>query len=148
MNKAGENVRRIIADEFDGRLEMAVVTYILDKGFENLKEVTEEEIMQVKGNALMTDRFCQCLVRAAVRICKECHYIDEFLPFIVNYLYVPNAKMHDVEIYQDQMSKWRWESLMQELNIDYEEEADEIEAVFLKANVIDVARKEEYEQID
>jgi hypothetical protein len=148
MNKAGEKVRQIIAEEFDGRLEMAVVTYILDTGFERLKEMKEKDILQFKGNALMTDEFVQALVRAAVRICKECHHIDDFLPFIVNYLYVPKAKMHDVEIYQDQMSKWRWQELMNDLDVDFEEEADEIEAVFLKANVISVARKEEYERID
>lgn len=146
-NKAGEKVRRIIAEEFDGRLEMAVVTYILDTGFERLKEMEEKDILKIKGDAFMTDRFVQALVRAAVRICKECHHIDEFLPFIVNYLYVPKVKMHDVEIYQDQLTKWRWEELMKELDVDFEEEAaDEIEAVFLKANVVEVARKEGYEQ--
>lgn len=136
-NIAGEKVRDIIRNEFDSRLEMAVITYILDNGFENLKEVTEEEILKVKGNALMTDRFCQALVRAAVRICKECNQIDDFLPFVVNHLYVPNAKMHKVEIYQDQMTKWRWESFIDSLDIEYEEDADEIEAVFLNANVIE-----------
>lgn len=144
--KHGEKVRQIIEQEFDGRMEMAIVTYILDNGFENLKKMTEEDILQVKGDAFMTDRFAQALVRAAVRICKECYRIDEFLPFIINYLYVPKVKMHDVEIYQDQLTKWRWEELMKELHVNYEESADEIEAVFLKANVIEVARKEEYEQ--
>lgn len=146
MNNAGEKVRNIINKEFDGRMEMAVITYILDKGFEKLKKMTEENILQVKGDAFISDEFAQALVRAAVRICKECYRIDEFLPFIVNYLYVPKVKMHDVEIYQDQLTKWRWEELMNELNVDYEESADEIEAVFLKATVIDVERKEEYEQ--
>ena len=36
-NDAGLKVKRIIEDEFDGRLSMAVVTYILDKGFETLR---------------------------------------------------------------------------------------------------------------
>lgn len=142
-NKAGEKVRNIIREEFDSRLEIAVITYILDNGFDNLKETTEEQILEVKGNAFMTDEFCQALVRAAVRICKECNQIEEFLPFIVNHLYVPNAKMHDVEIYQDQMTKWRWNDLINELDIDFEEDADEIEAVFLKATVIEVANKRE-----
>jgi hypothetical protein len=135
-NRAGEKVRDIIRDEFDSRLEMAVVTYIIDNGYDNLREMTEEEILKVKGNALMTDEFCQALVRAAVRICKECNHIDEFLPFIVNYLYVPKAKMHEVEIWQDQMSKWRWNDFINELDIDFEEDADEIQAVFLNATVI------------
>ena len=145
-NKAGEKVRDIIRDEFDSRCEMAVITYIFDHGFDNLKEVTEEDILKVKGNAFMTQRFCQALVRAAVRICKECNQIDEFLPFIVNNLYVPNAKMHDVEVWQDQMSKWRWNDFINELDIDFEEDADEIEAVFIKASVIEtIGKGESYE---
>lgn len=141
--KAGEKVREIISKEFDARVGMMVVSYILDKGFEQLKEITEEEILEIPGNGLMTAGFCQALVRCAVKICKECHYLDEFLPYIVNHLYVPNAKMNDVEIYQDQMSKWRWQELMNELDVDFEEEADEIEAVLLKATVMEVARKGE-----
>lgn len=122
---------------------MFLIRIFIEFRFERLKEMEEKDILQFKGNALMTDRFVQALVRAAVRVCKECHHIDDFLPFIVNYLYVPKAKMMDVEIYQDQMSKWRWQELMNDLDVDFEKEADEIEAVFLKANVISVARKEE-----
>lgn len=136
-NNAGEKIRRIIAEEFDGRVEMAVVTYILDNGFENLKELTEEKILEIKGNALMTDRFCQALVRAAVRICNECNMIDEFLPFIVNYLYVPNAKMKEITFYKDEMTKYKWEEFIDALDVEYEENADEIGMVVLNANVIE-----------
>ena len=135
-NNAGEKVKQIINEEFDGRVEMAVVTYILDKGFENLREVTEEEILEVKGNALMTDRFCQALVRAAVRICKECHEIDDFLPFIVNYLYVPKAKMNEIDLHYDDYGKYDWEYLLDKLDVEYEESASEIEMITINANVI------------
>ena len=39
-NSAGEKAKRIIEQEFDGRMAMAVVTYILSNGFDKLKEVT------------------------------------------------------------------------------------------------------------
>ena len=142
-NSAGEKAKRIIEQEFDGRMAMAVVTYILDKGFENLKEVTEEEILKVKGNALMTDRFCQALVRAAVRICKECHEIDDFLPFIVNYLYVPNAKMKEIDLYYDDYGKHDWEYLLDKLDVDYEESPSEIDMITINANVIATYEREE-----
>lgn len=142
-NNAGENVKRIIETEFDSRVSMMVVSYIMDKGFENLKEVTEEDILEVKGNALMTDRFCQALVRAAVKIAKECNSIDEFLPYIINYLYVPNAKMKEIEFYKDEMTRWKWESFIDSIDIDYEESADEIEMVVLNANVIETYTSEE-----
>ena len=135
-NTAGEKVKQIIENEFDGRLSMAVIAYILDKGFENLKEVSEEDILEIKGNALMTDEFCQSLVRCAVRICKECHYIDEFLPFIVNLLYVPNAPMHELELFYDDFGKYDWEHIIDKLNIDYEENQEEIQYVKINANVL------------
>ena len=141
-NTAGEKVEQIISKEFDNRMEMAIVTYILDKGMENLKKVTEEDIMEIKGNALMTDRFCQALVRTAVKICKECDSIDEFLPFIVNHLYVPKARMREVTIFQDEMTKYRWEEFLDELGVEYEESADEIQSVTINANVIETG--EEY----
>ena len=136
-NTAGENVKRIIEKEFDSRVSMMVVSYIMDKGFENLKEITEEEILEVKGNALMTDRFVQSLVRAAVRIAKECNSIDEFLPYIINHLYVPNARMKEIELYKSEVPKREWNYLMDKLELDYEEDADNIETIVLNANVIE-----------
>lgn len=141
-NNAGEKVRKIITEEFDGRVEMAVVTYILDHGFDTLKEVTEEDILKIKGNPLMTDRFCQALVRAAVRICKECHQIDDFLPFIVNYLYVPKAKMKEVEIYKEETRRDDWENLLDKFDLEYEEDVDDIDYIVLNANVIDTGKYE------
>lgn len=144
-NTAGENVKRIIEKEFDSRVSMMVVSYIMDKGFENLKEITEEEILEVKGNAMMTDRFVQSLVRTAVRIAKECNSIDEFLPYIINHLYVPNAEMKEIEIYKEETDEDLWERLMEELGLDYEENADKIETIILNANVMETYSREEYQ---
>lgn len=144
-NTAGENVKRIIETEFDSRVSMMVVSYIMDKGFENLKEITEEEILEVKGNAMMTDRFVQSLVRTAVRIAKECNSIDEFLPYIVNHLYVPNAEMKEIEIYKEEADEDLWERLMEELGLDWEEDADKIETIILNANVMETYSREEYQ---
>lgn len=142
-NNAGEKVRRIINEEFDGRMAMAVVQYIIDNGFDNLKEATEEDILEVKGNGLMTDRFAQALVRAAVRICKECNEIDDFLPFIVNYLYVPKAKMKEISFHYDDFGKHDWENLINELDVDYEESPSEIDMITVNANVIATYERED-----
>ena len=144
-NTAGENVKRIIEKEFDSRVSMMVVSYIMDKGFENLKEITEEEILEVKGNAMMTDRFVQSLVRSAVRIAKECNSIDEFLPYIINHLYVPNAEMKEIEIYKEETDEDLWERLMEKLDLDWEEDADNIETIVLNANVMETYSREEYQ---
>lgn len=139
-NNAGEKVRNIIRKEFDSRMEMAVVTYILDKGWENLKEVTEEDILEVEGNGLMTKEFCQCLVRAAVRICKECDTFDDFLPFIVNYLYVDKAKIKEIELSKHGLQSYEWEELLDKFELYDEEDVDDIDMIVLNANVIETVK--------
>ena len=141
-NNAGKKVRDIIGKEFDIRVEMAVVTYIMDKGWENVKQITEEEILEIKGNAFMTDRFIQALVRCAVRICNECDQIEEFLPFIVNYLFVPNAKMKEVKLYKNDMENYEWDSLFERFDLYDEEDADDIDMIVLNANVIETVKFE------
>ena len=139
-NNAGEKVREIIRKEFDSRMEMAVVTYILDNGWEDLKEITEEDILKVEGNGLMTKEFCQALVRASVRICKECDTFNDFLPFIVNYLYVEKAKMKEIEIYKDEVRRDEWENLIDKFDIMDEEDVDDIDMLVLNANVIETVK--------
>ena len=136
VNTAGEKVKKIINEEFDARLDMAVITYILDNGFENLKQATEEDILQVEGNALMTDKFCQSLVRAAVRICKECHQIDEFLPYIVNHLFVPKAKMKEFTIFKEETQPYDWEEYLKTYDLEDLNDEEEIDAITFNANVV------------
>lgn len=139
-NNSGEKVRNIIRKEFDSRMEMAVVTYILDNGWEDLKEVTEEDILKVEGNGLMTKEFCQALVRASVRICKECDTFDDFLPFIVNYLYVDKAKMKEIELSKHGMKDYEWEELIEKFELEDEENIEDIDLIVLNANVIETVK--------
>ena len=133
--KVENKVAKIIREEFDTRVSMMVVQYILDKGVENLKEVTEEEILKLEGNGLMTASFVQALVRTGVRISKECNMIDDFLPFIVTELYVPNAKANTVTLYKEDFSDYSWTELLNELDMDYDEDVDDIERIDLSAVV-------------
>lgn len=139
--KVENKVAKIIREEFDTRVSMMVVQYVLDKGTENLKEITEEEILKLEGNGLMTSNFVQALVRTGVRISKECNMIDDFLPFIVTELYVPKAKTNDVTLYKEYFESYSdyysWEELLKELDMDYEEDVEDIIGVKLSAVVID-----------
>ena len=62
MNKMKEILSR------SGSAEMMIIYYMLDKGIENLKSITEDDIKTVRGNGLMTEEFCQSIVRTAVRM--------------------------------------------------------------------------------
>ena len=44
------------------------------------------------------------------------------------------------------MTKWRWKEFIDDLDIEYEENADEILYVELNANVIEVERREKYDE--
>lgn len=133
---AGDNVREIIRKYFDERMAMAVVNYILDKGWENVSQITEEEIKEVPGNALMTDVFVQALVRTAVKICTKTNQFDDFLPYIINHLHVPKAATKSVEIYKSEVSDDDWERLLDKFNLDYEEDYEKIEMIELNANLV------------
>ena len=64
-------IGKIIEEEFDSRMGNAVVSYIMDKGMSNVKEITDEQIEKLEGNGLMTQDFIQSLVRCARRICND-----------------------------------------------------------------------------
>lgn len=144
--KKENKVKQIIREEFDTRVAMMVVQYILDKGTENLQKITEEEILELEGNGLMTASFVQALVRCAVRICKECNMIDDFLPFIVTELYVPNAKSNTVTLYKETFESYSdyysWENLLNELDMDCDEDVEDVVGVKLSAVVTDKYYKE------
>ena len=142
-NNAGEKVRDIIRRNTDSRLEMAVVTYILDTGWEHIKGITEEKILEMKSSTnLIADEVIQSIARCAVRICNECNQIEEFLPFIVNYLFVPNAKMREIELSKHGMKDYEWRELFEKFELDYEEDVDEIDMIVLNANVIETVKFE------
>ena len=69
-------IGQIVNKEFDSRMELAVFTYILSIGIDNLKNVTEDEIKKIEGSRFMTTDFSQALVRCAVEICKKCEIIE------------------------------------------------------------------------
>lgn len=48
------------------------VAYLLDVGFRNVVQISDEDIEQFKGNGLMTAEFVQKIVRTAKKIAEEC----------------------------------------------------------------------------
>ena len=90
MNK----VKQIIEEDFDGRVGLSVITYTFCQlGQDKAAEITDEEIENLKGNALMTDRFVQAMVKTARRIARECNFIKDVIPYIVNeYGYLAKGK--------------------------------------------------------
>lgn len=117
-------IGRIIEKEFDSRMENAVISYIMDKGMENVKKITDEQIKQIEGNELMTAEFLQSLVRCARRICIECEWI-ELIEFIRLYLWC-TPTVHDVYLYKEDFTDESFAELLDNLDLDESEVGEEI----------------------
>ena len=113
MNKMKEILSR------SGSAEMMIIYYMLDKGIENLKSITEDDIKTVRGNGLMTEEFCQSIVRTAVRIANECETY-EILEYIRCEAFF-NPKVKEIEIGKEAMSDYSCKYLCDEMDVDPEE---------------------------
>lgn len=114
-----EEIRNLIAREFDARMEASVFSYILDKGIDGLSEITESEISKLEGNGFMTANFAQSLVRTAVKICKTYSpmVIMEYIRVGCNFTPLPIY----VTLYKDDYTDEDWTNLCCELDEDEEE---------------------------
>ena len=112
-------IGRIIEEEFDSRVGNAVFSYIMDKGIEFIKQITDEDIAGIKGNGLMIDDFSQPLVRCARRICIECEWI-EMIEFIRLHLWC-TPTVHDVYLYREDFTEESFAELLDNLDLDDDE---------------------------
>lgn len=117
-------IGKIIEEEFDSRMGNAVISYIMDKGIENVKKITDEEIKDLEGNGLMTQGSVQSFVRCARRICNECEWI-ELIEFIRLYLWC-TPTVHDVYLYKEDFTDESFAELLDSLDLEESEVGNEI----------------------
>lgn len=68
--------REICDREARGIPYVMIISYIIDKGQNVIAEITDEDIDNIEGNAMMTADFCKGIVRAARAVVKECDQND------------------------------------------------------------------------
>lgn len=124
MEHYNTKIGKIIEKEFDSRMGNAVISYIMDKGMSNVKEITDEQIKKLEGNGLMTQDFVQSLVRCARRICNECELI-ELIEFIRLHLWC-TPTVHDVYLYREDLTDDSFAELLDNLELDESEVGEEI----------------------
>lgn len=117
-------IGKIIEDEFDTRIGNAVISYIMDNGIENVKEITDEQISKLECDGFMTQDFVQSLVRCARRICNECEWI-ELIEFIRLHLWC-DPIVHDVYLYKEDFTEESFIELLDDLDLDESEVENEI----------------------
>ena len=115
----GKKVSDIIEKEFDGRLAGAVIGYLFDKGIDNVKEISDEDIAEIPGNGFMTASFSQALVRTAREIARSCDLYKDIFPFITCEL--PNAYCQTKYIvwYKEDFNyESDWQKLIEDIGVD------------------------------
>lgn len=117
-------IGKIIEQEFDPRVENAVFSYIMDKGIERIKSITDEDIAGIEGNGLFSAEFNQNLVRCARRICTECEWI-EIIEYIRLFLFC-TPTVHEVPLCREDFLKDSFTELLHDLGLDDEEVGNEI----------------------
>lgn len=117
-------IGKIIEEEFDSRIGNAVISYIMNKGMENVKKITDEQIRKIERNGLMTADFLQSLVRCARKICQECEWV-EIIEFIRLYLWCPPT-VYDVYLYKEDFTSESFAELLDNLDLDESEVGEEI----------------------
>lgn len=118
-------IGKIIEQEFDTRVENAIFSYIMDKGIERIKQITDEDITGIKGNGLFSAEFNQSLVRCARRICTECEWI-EIVQYIRLFLFC-TPTVHEISLYREDFSMDSFTELLCDLDLDDEEVGNEIQ---------------------
>ena len=90
MNK----VETIIKEEFDERVALMALAYTLGQlGMDNASEITDDEIEAMDGNPMMSKESIQSLAKCARRIGKECDFVKDVVPYIVeNFQYLTEGK--------------------------------------------------------
>lgn len=117
-------IGKIIEHEFDAIVESVVFIYIMDKGIERIKRITDEDIAGIEGDGLCTAAFNQNLVRCARRICTECEWI-EIIEYIRLFLFCAPT-VHEVSLYREDFSMDSFTELLWNLDLDDEEVGNEI----------------------
>lgn len=117
-------IGKIIEQEFDPRTENAVFGYIMDKGIDRIKQITDEDISKIEGNGFCTADFNQSLVRCARRICVECKK-NEIIEYIRLFLHCTPA-VHEIQLYREDFEEWEFEEILQSLDLDDEDVREEL----------------------
>ena len=117
-------IGKIIEEEFDSRIGVAVFSYIMEKGIEFIKQITDEDIAEIEDNGICSAEFNRSLVRCARRICKECEWL-EIVEFIRLHLWC-KPTVHDVSLYKEDFTEESFAELLHDLDLDLYEVGSEI----------------------
>ena len=119
-----QKIGKIIEEEFDSRVGVAVFSCIMEKGIEFIKQITDKDIAEIEDNGICSAEFNRSLVRCARSICKECEWL-EIVEFIRLHLWCKPA-VHDLYLYKEDFTEESFAELLHDLDLDQDEIGSEI----------------------
>ena len=122
-------IGRIVEKNFDARMTNAVIAYIVDKGWDNVKDITDEQISEIKDQGIMGADFSQALVRTAREICQTCSMWDDFMPYIRCHIGINGCQTQEVKFDKEDFSEDEWDNFTYQLDID--DDTDRIEGFMI-----------------
>ena len=111
-------IGEIINKNFDARMTNAVIAYIVDKGWNNVKDITDEQIANIESQGLMTKEFVQALVKTAREICQTCNMWEDLMPYIRCHIGINGYQTQEIRLEKEDFSESEWDSLIYQLDID------------------------------
>ena len=127
-------IGQIIDKNFDARMTNAVIGYIVDKGWDYVKDITDEQISKIEDQALMTKEFSQALVKTAREICKTCSMWEDLMPYIRCHIGINGYQTQKIRIEREDYTEDQWDNITYQLDVD--EDIDRIDGFMIVTDVI------------
>ena len=127
-------IGEIINKNFDARMTNAVIAYIVDKGWDNVKDITDEQILKLEDQGIMTAEFTQALVRTAREICQTCSMWEDLMPFIRCHIGINGYQTQEIRLEKEDYSESEWDNLTYQLDID--DDIDRVEGFMIVTDEI------------
>ena len=127
-------IGEIVNKNFDARMTNAVIGYIVDKGWDNVKDITDEQISNLESQGLMTKEFAQALVKTAREICQTCSMWEDLMPYIRCHIGIHGYQTQEIRLEKEDYSEDQWDNLTYQLDVD--EDIDRIDGFMIVTDVI------------
>ena len=111
-------IGKIVDANFDARMTNAVIGYIIDKGWDNVKCITDEQISNLESQALMTKEFVQSLVKTAREICQTCSMWEDLMPYIRCHIGINGYQTQEIRLEKEDYTESEWDNLIYQLDVD------------------------------
>lgn len=127
-------IGEIIDKNFDSRMTNAVIAYIVDKGWGNVKDITDKQISEIKDQGIMGAEFSQALVRTAREICQTCSMWEDLMPYIRCHIGINGYQAQEIRLEKEDYSEDEWDNLTYQLDID--DDVDRIDGFMIVTDEI------------